>query len=115
MRGLLDPARTYRLEELFGGLRSQVHSQHEYFVARPPKSLALEPEHLQALEVRAPFFIDHGWSFGPNPDLVPFVWDRSSGGQPRFSEAEALTDYDAGSFGLAAVSAPTAETQAQFY
>jgi hypothetical protein len=101
--------------ELFGNLRSPVPAGHDYFVAAPPETLALSPEQLRALEVRAPFFVDHGWSFGPNERLVPFVWDRGSGGQSRFSEAESLTDYDSGSFGLAAVSAPTAEAQAQLY
>jgi hypothetical protein len=47
--------------------------------------------------------------------VVPFVWDEGSGGQARFSEAEAFTDYDSGHFGLAAVSAPSAESQAQLY
>src|SRR5581483_4325290 len=39
----------------------------------------------------------------------------ASGGQHRFSEAEAFTDYDSGHFGLAAVSAPSAAGQAQLY
>jgi hypothetical protein len=47
--------------------------------------------------------------------VVPFVWDSRSGGQPRFSEAEELTDYDSGLFGLASVSAPVAQGQAQIY
>lgn len=111
----LDPARAYGLTEIFASLRNPVFTRHDYFVAAPPDTLHLDPAQLRALEVRAPFFVDHGWSFGPNQDLVPFVWDRGSGGQPRFSEAESLTDYDSGSFGLAAVSAPTPETQAQLY
>src|SRR5207302_9951044 len=109
------PARTYALTEVFAGLRSPVRQGHGYFVAAPPKELHLDPAQQAALEVRGPFFIDHGWSFGPDQDLVPFVWDPASGGQPRFSEAEALTDYDSGSFGLAAVAAPDAESQAQVY
>src|SRR5205814_5586611 len=100
---------------IFASLRYPVPTNHDYFVAAPPAALDLDSTQAHALEVREPFFVDHGWSFGPNQDLVPFVWDRSSGGQPRFSEAEALTDYDSGSFGLAAVSAPTAEGQAQVY
>jgi hypothetical protein len=115
MMSALDPARAYPLADVFGRPRNPVYPNHEYFVAEPPDALALDADQLRALGVRAPFFVDHGWSFGPNPDLVPFVWDRASGGQRRFSEAESLTDYDAGSFGLAAVSAPTAEAQAQLY
>jgi len=115
MMSPLDPARAYSLTDVFGIPRNPVYPNHEYFVAEPPDALALDADQLQTLGVRAPFFVDHGWSFGPNPDLVPFVWDRASGGQRRFSEAESLTDYDAGSFGLAAVSAPTAEAQGQLY
>lgn len=115
MRGLLDPSQEYVLAALFAGVRSPVQTRHDYFVPAPPSALRLDATQLQALEVRAPFFVDHGWSFGPNPEVVPFVWDDPSGGQPRFSQAEALTDYDAGSFGLAAVSAPTPEAQAQLY
>jgi hypothetical protein len=107
--------RSYDLVELFASFRSPVRGDHDYFVASPPAAFALDPAQLQALEVRAPFFVDRGWSVGPNRDLVPFVWDPRSGEQPRFSEAEAFTDYDSGHFGLAAVSAPTAETQAQLY
>jgi hypothetical protein len=108
-------SRSYDLVELFASFRSPVSGDHDYFVAAPPAALALAPAQLRALEVREPFFVDRGWSVGPNRDLVPFVWDRRSGEQPRFSEAEAFTDYDSGHFGLAAVSAPTAETQAQLY
>ena len=111
----LAPERSYTLAALFAGLRNPVPAVHDYFVASPPESLALDVVKLQELEVRAPFFVDHGWSFGPDERLVPFVWDPRSGGQPRFSEAEELTDYDSGLFGLASVSAPTAEAQAQLY
>jgi len=101
--------------ELFESFRSPVRGGHEYFVESPPASLSLTPSQLRALEVRAPFFIDRGWSASPNRDLVPFVWDPDSGGQQRFSEAEAFTDYDSGHFGLAAVSAPTGAAQPQLY
>src|SRR5579871_2509671 len=110
-----DTGPSYGLEELFDSFLSPLRSNHEYFVAAPPAALVLEPAQLRALEVREPFFVDHGWSAGPNRALVPFVWDPRSGGQPRFSEAEAFTDYDSGHFGLAAVSAPTARDQAQLY
>jgi hypothetical protein len=109
------PSRSYGLVELFDSFRSPVRSDHDYFVASPPAALALDRVQLQALEVREPFFVDRGWSVGPNRDVVPFVWDPKSGGQPRFSEAEAFTDYDSGHFGLAAVSAPTGQAQAQLY
>jgi hypothetical protein len=106
---------SYDFAELFDSFRSPVWSDHEYFVTSPPAALALDRTQLRALEVREPFFVDRGWSVGPSRDLVPFVWDRNSGGQPRFSEAEAFTDYDSGHFGLTAVSAPTGVTQAQLY
>ena len=102
-----------RLTEIFASLRNPCSHRTTTTSSQPRRPLDLDPAQMRALEVREPFFVDHGWSFGPNQDLVPFVWDRTSGGQPRFSEAEALTDYDSGSFGLAAVSAPTAESQAQ--
>ncbi|MBM2811628.1 MAG: Cell wall anchor protein [Chloroflexi bacterium] len=92
-----------------------MREDHDYFVAAPPRALLIDATQLRRLEVRRPFFIDHGWSFGPDRDLVPFVWDDRVGGEPRFSEAEALTDYDSGSLGLAAMSAPTAESQVQLY
>jgi len=111
----LDPDRTYQLEDLFAGLRSPVRTDHDYFVAAPPAAFALDAATRPTLEIRAPFFIDHGWSFGPDRDVAPFVWDRASGGQARFSEAEALTDYDSGHFGLVAVSAPDAASQARLY
>ena len=111
----LDPGRSYTLSEVFGRLQYPVRSDHDYFVAAPPEALTLDGAQLQALEVRAPFFVDQGWSFGPNRDLVPFVWDQRVGGQPRFSEAEALTDYDSGLMGLASMSAPAAPTQAKLY
>jgi hypothetical protein len=107
--------RVYGFVELFESFRSPVRGGHDYFVESPPASLTLDPAQLRALEVRAPFFIDRGWSASPNQDLVPFVWDPGSGGQPRFQEAEAFTDYDSGHFGLAAVSAPTGAAQAQLY
>ena len=110
-----DSGRTYAFPDLFESFHTPVRGGHEYFVESPPTSLALDPAQLRALEVRAPFFIDRGWSASPNRDLVPFVWDPYSGGQPRFSEAEAFTDYDSGHFGLAAVSAPTGSAQAQLY
>lgn len=112
---LLDPERSYPLSEIFGGLRHPVRDDHDYFVPAPPRTLSLDATQLHGLEVRKAFFIDHGWSFGPDRDLVPFVWDDRVGGEPRFSEAEALTDYDSGSLGLAAMSAPTAESQVQLY
>lgn len=111
----VDPERSHELAEVFGSLRYPVDGDHDYFVARPPEVLSLDPGQLQTLEVRKPFFVDHGWSFGPDRDVVPFVWDARVGGQPRFSEAEALTDYDSGLLGLAAMSAPTAESQARLY
>jgi hypothetical protein len=111
----LDPARPYGLVEFFEGVRSPVREDHDYFVASPPATLQLDPEQRRALEVRAPFFIDHGWSAGPDRNLVPFVWDPKSGGQHRFSEAESLTDYDSGLVGLSAVSAPTGKDQAQLF
>jgi hypothetical protein len=111
----LNAETTFTLEDLFAGLRSPVYPGHDYFVENPPATLELDPATLRSLEIRTPFFIDHGWSFGPDPDVVPFVWDRASGGQPRFSEAEALTDYDSGHFGLVAVSAPDATSQARLY
>src|SRR5206468_11796612 len=86
-----------------------------YFIADPSPDLRLTPEELKALEVRAPFFVDSGRWLGPNQRLVPFVWDDDVGGQPRFSEAEGLTDYDAGSFGLAAVCAADPTGQAAVY
>ena len=110
-----DSGRTYAFTELFESFRSPVRGGHDYFVESPPSSLQLDPAQLRALEVRAPFFIDRGWSASPNRELVPFVWDPGSGGQPRFQEAEAFTDYDSGHFGLAAVSAPTGATQAELY
>ncbi len=110
----LGEGQAYTLGEIFGSLRYPVPADHDYFVASP-SSLDLDPADYGALEIRAPFFVDHGWSFGPDPDIVPFVWDRAVGGQPRFSEAEALTDYDSGLVGLAAVSAPDAESQAELY
>ncbi len=111
----LDPGRGYTLAEVFGGLRYPVRTDHDYFVAEPPESLDLAPAQLRALEVRASFFVDHGWSFGPDREIVPFVWDPRVGGQPRFSEAEALTDYDSGLLGLASMSASTSQDQAQLY
>jgi hypothetical protein len=111
----LDPGRSSTLAEVFDSLKYPVRTDHEYFVAAPPEALELDPTQLRGLEVRKPFFVDHGWSFGPDQDLVPFVWDPRVGGQPRFSEAEALTDYDSGLLGLAAMSAPTAQSQAQLY
>ena len=111
----LDPERGYTLAEVFASLRYPVHADHDYFVTAPPEQLALDPTRLRALEVRSPFFVDHGWSFGPDRELVPFVWDPRVGGQPRFSEAEALTDYDSGLLGLASMSASTPEGQAQLY
>jgi len=111
----LDPGRTYTLEEVFGSLGYPAMTDHDYFVADPPAPLALDPSALSALEVRAPFFVDHGWSFGPDANIVPFVWDNRAGGQPRFSEGEALTDYDSGLVGLAAVSGADARPQAQLY
>lgn len=111
----LDPERGYTLAEVFGSLRYPARADHDYFVAAPPEALDLTPSQLRALEVRAPFFVDHGWSFGPDRELVPFVWDPSVGGQPRFSEAEALTDYDSGLLGLASMSASTPQGQAQLY
>ena len=111
----LDPERSYALVDFFEGLRSPVRQDHEFFVGAPPRALALDRAQQQALEVRAPFFIDHGWSAGPDRRLVPFVWDPKSGGQQRFSEAEALTDYDSGLVGLSAVSAPTGAAQAQLF
>jgi hypothetical protein len=111
----LDAGRTYALAEVFGGLQYPVRMDHDYFVPTPPKALELTASQLQALEVRAPFFVDHGWSFGPDRHLVPFVWDPRAGGQHRFSEAEALTDYDSGLFGLASICAPTPDGQAQLY
>jgi hypothetical protein len=111
----LDPAPTYTLEEVFGSLGYPAMTDHDYFVAAPPAALTLDPSTLSALEVRAPFFVDHGWSFGPDANIVPFVWDNRAGGQPRFSEGEALTDYDSGLVGLAAVSGDDATAQAQLY
>lgn len=111
----LDPGRSYTLAAVFDGLRHPVREDHDYFVAHPSEVLSLDAAQLKGLEVRAPFFVDHGWSFGPDRDVVPFVWDQRSGGQPRFSEAEELTDYDSGLFGLASVSAPTPQGQAQLY
>jgi len=110
----LDAEATFTLDAVFGRLGYPVRADHDYFVDEPPAALDLDASSLRALEVRAPFFVDHGWSFGPNSDLVPFVWDRSVGGQARFSEGEALTDYDSGLFGLCSVSAP-ADEQAQLY
>jgi hypothetical protein len=110
-----DSGHAYGFVELFESFRAPVRGGHDYFVESPPSSLSLGPAQLRALEVRAPFFIDRGWSASPNQELVPFVWDPASGGQPRFSEAEAFTDYDSGHFGLAAVSAPTGAAQAQLY
>ncbi len=107
--------RTYDLAELFDSFRTPVYTEHDYFVASPPAGLALDAAQLQALEVREPFFVENGWSVSPNRSLVPFVWDQPSGGQRRFSEAEAFTEYDSGHFGLAAVSAPDGKTQAQLY
>lgn len=111
----LDPGRSYTLAAVFDGLRHPVREDHDYFVAHPPDVVPLDAAQLSGLEVRAPFFVDHGWSFGPDRDVVPFVWDSRSGGQPRFSEAEELTDYDSGLFGLASVSASTSQHQAQLY
>jgi hypothetical protein len=111
----LDPSQTHTLEEIFGGLRSPVRADHDYFVAAPPPEFELSAADLGTLEIRALFFIDHGWSFGPDRHIVPFVWDQASGGQHRFSEAEALTDYDSGHFGLVAVSAPDSASQAELY
>lgn len=111
----LDPVRTYTLEEVFGSLHHPIGSEHDYFIALPPTKPELDGSALAELEVRAPFFVDHGWSFGPDSDLVPFVWDPGVGGQHRFSEGEALTDYDSGLVGLSAVSAPDGAGQAQLY
>ena len=111
----LNAETTYPLEGLFAGLRSPVGRDHDYFIATPPTGFALDAVSRAPLEIRAPFFVDHGWSFGPDRAIVPFVWDRASGGQARFSEAEALTDYDSGHFGLVAVSAPDAASQAELY
>jgi len=108
-------SRSYPLVELFGRLRSPVHGGHAYWVEAPPARLELDPSQLSALEVREPFFVGNGRSMGPNRDVVPFVWDPESGFQDRFSEAESYTDYDSGHLGLAAVSAPTGEAQAQLY
>lgn len=88
---------------------------HGYFVANPPESIELTPDQLASLELRAPFFVDSGMWLGPDRRVVPFVWDDDVGGQPRFSEAEGLTDYDAGSFGLAAVCGATPTDQAKVY
>lgn len=111
----LDAARSYALAEAFGLLQHPVAADHDCFVAAPPVALDLSAPQLKALEVRSPFFVDHGWSFGPDRDLVPFVWDPRVGGQHRFTEAEALTDYDSGLLGLASVSAATGESQARLY
>src|SRR5438067_1433472 len=111
----LDPAQTYTLEAIFGSLECPVRSEHDYFVETPPSDLQVDAVALKALEIRAPFFVDHGWSFGPDEHVVPFVWEPRIGGQARFSEGEALTDYDSGLVGLASVSAPDAETEARLY
>jgi len=115
MMSPLDPERGYTLAEVFGSLRYPVRADHDYFVAVLPEGLDLNPTQLRALEVRAPFFVDHGWSFGPDRQIVPFVWDPRVGGQQRFSEAEALTDYDSGLVGLASMSASTPQGQAHLY
>jgi hypothetical protein len=111
----LDPERDYTLTEVFGSLRYPIRTDHDYFVAEVPAELDFDRAQLPALEVRSAFFVDHGWSFGPDQALVPFVWDPRVGGQHRFSEAEALTDYDSGLVGLAAMSADPASQQAQLY
>src|SRR5438128_2446446 len=64
-------SRSYGFAELFDSFRSPVFTDHDYFVASPPKTLVLDAPQLQALEVREPFFVDHGWSAGPNRELVP--------------------------------------------
>src|SRR5439155_15967903 len=83
----LAPDQTYSLADIFGSLHYPIPDAHDYFVATRPSSIELQPSDYRALEVRAPFFVDHGWAFGLDPDIVPFVWDRAAGGQPRFSEA----------------------------
>ena len=71
----LDAETTFTLEGLFAGLRSPVRPDHDYFVSAPPAAFELDAASRPPLEIRAPFFVDHGWSFGPDRNVVPFVWD----------------------------------------
>ncbi len=109
-------------EQVFG---QPTDRTNEFYVTSPPASLNLTPQELQALELRAPFFINirqnpnnpRSWSWNTNRRVVPHVRYGADGDEPqqRFVNAEHATNGDSGMFALAAMSSPDPQRQAQLY
>lgn len=106
-----------KLEEMFTSLPSPVIEGHKYFVEKPPEDIRLTKEEMTSLESRVPFFVKEGDLIKAREEAVPFVWDPVVGIEknPRFKEAEDLTQGDSGLLALAANSARTPQEQARLY